>query len=218
MNRRELLLGAMATASLTPALGAPQRRQYETRFDGAELPISEGGAWSNNGRDWAQVRKHNGLAYGTQTGYDGYNDSYALLSGFPPDHSASAVIHLSPDLDPRCVHEVEVLLRFSDAPHHATGYECNLAYDGHYCEIVAWNGAIGDFTKLARGSVPAVRTGDVLTGVAKGNVITIYMNGREVVHAVDSRFRTGNPGMGFFRQPCGSNSDYGFSSFTATSL
>ena len=43
-------------------------------------------------------------------------------------------------MDPGCTHEVEVLLRWADSAHIARGYECNLAFDGGYAQIVRWNG------------------------------------------------------------------------------
>src|SRR5262249_11996444 len=66
---------------------------YSTSFDKDESPISEGGAWVHLGLDWALVATAGGVAHGTQTGTGKYDDSYAHLSGFPPDHMASAVIH-----------------------------------------------------------------------------------------------------------------------------
>src|SRR5689334_4505870 len=85
---------------------------YETDFDGDEAPLSEGGAWSHAGQDWRTAVKTGGYAFGTQTGTGGYDDSYALLSGFSPDQTASGVIHLVPTIDPSCTHEVEILLRW----------------------------------------------------------------------------------------------------------
>src|SRR5262249_22464489 len=171
---------------------------FSTTFDGTESPISESGAWTHVGQDWTLVDTGGGIAYGTQTGTGGYNDSYAHLSGFPPDHTASAVVFRSSSLDGVCgTHEVEVLLRWSDAAHDAHGYECNLAFDGSYAQIVRWNGPFGDFTYLGQGSVPGgVKTGDVLSAKIVGAHITLYVNGAEVANATDANpFPTGNPGI-----------------------
>src|SRR5262249_48384549 len=132
---------------------------------------------------------------------------------------ASAVIHRDPAIDPSCTHEVEIHLRWSDAAHDAHGYECNLAWDGSYSEIVRWNGKFGDFTYLARGSVPGgVRDGDTISASIVGDVIVLSHNGVEVTRATDSTFKTGNPGMGFWRGgACGTRGDYGFTSYSATS-
>jgi hypothetical protein len=193
---------------------------YATSFDHDEAPISEGGAWTHLGLDWALIDTENGVAVGTQTGTGGYDDSYAHLSGFPPDHEATGVIHRIANIDPGCTHEVEIHLRWSDAAHDAHGYECNLAWDGAYAEIVRWNGKLGDFTYLARGSVPGgVSDGDTLRASVVGDVIVLYHNDVEVVRAQDATFEDGNPGMGLWRGgPCGVRGDYGFSSYSAQSL
>jgi hypothetical protein len=192
---------------------------YSTTLDGTEAPISEGGAWSHVGLDWTTVETAGGIAFGTQSGTHGYDDSYAHLSGFPPDHMAAAVIHRDPVIDGACTHEVEILLRWSDAPHDAHGYECNLAFDGSYAQIVRWNGPLGDFTYLGSGSVPGgAHSGDTLSASIVGASITLFVNGAEVAHATDAApFATGNPGMGFWRGgACGTRGDYGFTSYTAT--
>jgi hypothetical protein len=193
---------------------------YATDFDGTETPISEGGAWSHLGLDWTLVGKAGGIAYGTQTGAGGYDDSYAHLSGFPPDQSASAAIHLDPAIDVGCTHEVEILLRWSDAAHDAHGYECNLALDGSYAQIVRWNGPFADFTYIGSGSVPGgVHDGDMLGASAVGDVITLSVNGVVIADASDATWATGDPGMGFWRGgACGTTGDYGFDSYAATSV
>jgi hypothetical protein len=38
-----------------------------------------------------------------------------------------------------------------------------------------------------------------------------------LIRGTDSTFASGNPGMGFYREAAGSNTDYGFSSYSATS-
>lgn len=222
-------LSASLAACGTPAMAPDGGRDgsppdggvaYATSFDLVEAPIAEGGAWKHVGLDWTLVDTDNGNAFGTQTGTGGYDDSYAHLSGFPPDQEASAVIHREAVIDGSCTHEVEILLRWGDATHDAHGYECNLAYDGGYSEIVRWNGAFGSFTYLARGSVPAgVHDGDTLRATAVGTRITLYVNGNEVIHADDPTFSTGDPGIGFWRGgACGTRGDYGFTSFRANSL
>ena len=109
---------------------------YTTQFDGAESPISEGGIWSNNGLDWTPVRKENGIAFGTQSGAGGYDDSYAKLSGFLPNQTVEAKIYLIKGIDPSCSHEVELLLRWSDFSHSAKGYVVNMSFNGSYIQIV----------------------------------------------------------------------------------
>jgi hypothetical protein len=212
-------LGLMgAQTSPVPATTPGSSRSYSTNFDGTENPISEGGAWSHAGLDWTTVQTSGGIAYGTQTGSDGYDDSYAKLSGFPPDQTASGVIHLVNPIDGSCSHEVELLMRWTDSAHSAQGYEVNLSFDGGSAQIVRWNGAMGDFTVLGGGSFRGLKDGDVFKASMIGNVITAYVNDIQVAQVTDAAYSTGNPGIGFFRRNCGTNADFGFTSFTATSF
>jgi hypothetical protein len=186
-------------------------------FIGIEDPLSEGGAWSNNGLDWARVAKTDGMAAGTQNGNNGYDDSYATLSGFPPNQSARAVVQIKDGIDLSCTHEVELHLRWSDAPNLARGYEVGLGL-GRYVGIVRWNGPIGDFTELAFLWIPQVKDGDVFRATAVGNVITAYLNGVPLLQVTDSTYSAGNPGIGFFRRDCGTNQDFTFRGFKARAL
>ena len=199
---------------------------YTTDFDLTESPLSESGAWHHDGLDWALVDTANGIAFGTQalgvsrSGPGQYNDSYAYLSGFPPDQRASGVVHLG-SIDGNCTHEVEILLRWEDSAHSARGYECNLAYDGAYAQIVRWNGPVGDYTYLNSGSVPGgVHEGDTLSASIVGNQITLSVNAVVRATAQDSTFTTGGPGIGLWRgsSGCGSFGDFGFTRFSASSV
>ena len=203
--------GQSGTSSTTPVAVS-----YATSFSGSENPISEGGVWLHTGPAWAFVAKSNGRAHGTQTGRGGYDDAYAYLSGFPPDHSASATLYLNPNALIGNNREAELLLRWSDSLDRATGYECNLQYNGDYAQIVRWNGPLGDFTVLASAAhPPKPKTGDVIKASIVGNAITVFYNGKPIVQATDSTFPTGNPGLGFFIRSPAPNDDFGFTSFTA---
>ena len=204
---------------------------YTTNFGGTENPLSEGGKWSNHGMDWTNIRKSNGLAYstesGTRTGKFQYDDSYAILTGFPPDQEAWGVAHISKP-NPKCNQEVEILLRFTSSPHSTTGYECLfrcLDDASSYLEIVRWEGPVGKFTYLSRnhGKGFGLKNGDTVKASIVGNVITVHVNGVEKARATDDTFKTGNPGIGEFLacpggQGVGSNADFGFASFTARGL
>jgi hypothetical protein len=199
---------------------------YATNFDRTESPISENGAWHHDGLDWTTVDTANGIAYGTQalgvnrSGPTGYNDSYAYLSGFPPDQRASAVVYMG-TIDGSCTHEVEIILRWADSADNARGYECNVAFDGSYAQIVRWNGPVGDYTYLGNGNVSGgVHDGDTVSCSIVGNQITLSVNGVVRATATDSTFATGNPGIAFWRgfSGCGAFGDYGFTSFTASSI
>jgi hypothetical protein len=211
----------------TGGTGGSGGTSYSTNFDLTESPVSENGAWHHDGLDWTLVETAGGIARGTQalgvtrSGPGNYNDSYAYLSGFPPNQQASGVIHLG-SINTSCTHEVEILLRWADAAHNARGYECALAYDGTYVQVARWNGALGDYTLIGtRGSVPGgVHDGDVVSASIVGNQITVSVNGTVRATATDSTFATGNPGMGFWRgtSGCGSLGDFAFTQYSATSV
>ena len=204
---------------------------YTTRFEGTEDPLSEGGGWVNRGIDWTRIRKTNGVACGTQTGtntgiYE-YDDSYAHLSGFPPDQEAWGEVFIAKPQAP-CTQEVEILLRWTSSPHRTTGYECFArctSGGSSYVQIVRWEGPLGKFTYLAdlRGTNYGLKSGDVLKASVIGNLIRVYINGVEKARATDNTYKIGNPGIGEFLycdngKGIASNSDFGFSSFTARGL
>ncbi len=204
---------------------------YSTRFEGNEEPLCEAGKWTNNGVDWTQIRKKDGVAFGTQTGTNTgkykFNDSYAHLHGFPPDHEAWGVAHIARP-NPSCIQEIEILLRFASSPHRTTGYECFarcVTSASSYVQIVRWDGPLGKFTYLAdkRGTNFGLNNGDILKASVIGNVITVSINGVEKARVTDDTFKTGDPGIGEYLscetgKGIGSNSDFGFSSFAAKAL
>jgi hypothetical protein len=207
--------------------GAGLAQTYSTRFAGSEDPLSEDGRWANNGVDWTRIKKANGIAYGTQTGTNTgiykFDDSYAHLSGFPPDQEAWGEAYISKP-SPGRIQELEILLRWTSSAHRTTGYECFarcISNDSSYLQIVRWDGPLGKFTYLAdkRGTNYGLNKGDTLKASVIGNTITVYINGIEKAQVKDDTYKTGNPGIGVFRfrehQGEGSNSDFGFSSFTA---
>jgi hypothetical protein len=195
-------------------------RSFTTAFPLTESPLSEGGQWITGkaiGLDWSDVATASGRAFGTQSGTGGLDDAIAIVAGaWGPDQSATATVF---SINPNNVatQEVELLLRFSITPHNAHGYEINFrAPDGGYIEVARWNGALSDFTALASigGSLA---NGDVVKATAIGNVITVYKNGVQVLQVTDGTWATGSPGIGFFRRNNGAaNTDFGFTSFTAS--
>jgi hypothetical protein len=227
MNRF-LFVTLLASAGLS-MIGFSQT--CSTRFEGIESPLSEGGRWTNNGVDWTQIRKKDGIACGTQTGTNTgiykFNDSYAHLSGFPPDQEAWGEARIARP-NAACIQELEILLRFTSVPHRTTGYECFarcLNSTSSYVQIVRWDGPLGKFTYLAdkRGTNYGLNNGDIIRASIVGNVVTVYINGVEKARVTDDTFKAGNPGIGEFLacdsgQGIGSNSDFGFSSFTARGL
>lgn len=193
-------------------------RQYATSFNASENPLSETGAWINVGLDWTPVVSNGSIAYGTHHN-TGYNDSYAHLSGFGPNHSIRGTVFRTGTFTEN--QEIELHLRWADTDHVARGYEVLIEANNRYAAIVRWNGALGDFTILADYSIPRVPvTGDTLEARIVGSTITVLFNGATVGTVVDSTFTNGNPGLGFFsRDPSGApNSRFAWSDIDASDL
>ena len=199
---------------------------YTTNFALAENPISEGRKWINGettGLNWANVRTTPGLAFGTETDTVNYDDSTAILAGaWSANQMAQAQVH-TVNQTSSVFEEVELRLRTSISAHSMTGYEINFrcTSDGtQYVQIVRWNGPLGDFSFLDARVGPGLHNGDVVKATIVGSTITAYINGTQVVQVTDSTFTSGSPGMGFYIQGGSASleSDYGFTSFTASVL
>jgi hypothetical protein len=214
---------SVGSASVSVAGGT--NTSYTTDFNLTESPISEGGKWKQTGVDWTRVVTSGGLAFGTQSGSGGFNDSYAYLAGsFPANQSGSATIHLESGITATYA-EVEILLRWTDSAHNATGYECNLAYNGQYAEIIKWPGPFAtdksQFTFISSGNPVStgVHDGDVFQADVVGNVITARLNGRVIATGTDSSIPSGGaPGMGFYSEGAAASSKYSFTHYTGTGL
>lgn len=225
---------AARSAHNLPAAVVPVRLHgpYSTNFPRAENPLSEDGRWLNgdtDGRDWTNVRTTPGLVFGTEIGGtrpdpEEYDDSTALLSGtWGPNQTTQATVHsVNPNQDDKVWEEVELRLRSSLSPHNCTGYEvmfrCTKIPQA-YCNIARWEGPLGKFTYLKKsaGSKYGVKNGDVVKASMIGNVLTVYINGAQMVQLTDDRFKSGNPGIGFFLQGAtGVMGDFGFTSFMAS--
>jgi hypothetical protein len=221
------LLSSLSVSILPFACAATRKqsaRTYTTKFPLTENPISEGGNWINGkmvGLDWTDVQTSPGLAFGTESGTNGYDDSTAVLTGtWGPDQWAEATTHV---INTGAIsEEVELRLRTTITAHSITGYEinCSVYKNGNgYSEIVRWNGPLGSFTILSHkdGAAVSCGDGDVLKATIVGNVITVYVNGVQTNTATDSTYSTGAPGAGFYLLGAnGRNADYGFTSFTAS--
>ena len=198
---------------------------YTTNFPITESPISESGKWVDGkevGIAWANIATTPSLAYGTESGGGGYDDSTALLTGaWGADQMAEATVH-SVNQNDNIYEEVELRLRSSLSAHGSTGYEINFRCSktaSAYTQIVRWEGPVGKFTYLnsQSGAKYGVSDGEVVKATIVGNVIAAYINGVQVLQATDNTFATGSPGMGFFLQgTSGVNTDYGFTGFKAT--
>ena len=215
------LCGCSADHSSRAAESTSGAVQYRTSFDRDENPITEDGRWRRARNGWSNVRTTGGSAFGTNGRANTYDDSYALLSGFGADQQAEGVIERSDELARDITHEVELLLRFSDGPGKARGYECLFAYFGGV-QIVRWNGAFGDYTVLPirAGKLRLdreLRSGDRIKASITGNVIELYINDELMAQTEDSTFVSGQPGIAFFTRPGGNSAHLALSSYTVGS-
>ncbi len=207
----------------------PGTSTYTTSFPLTENPISEGGKWINGGTtglDWSNIRTTPGLAFGTQTDTLEYDDSTAILAGsWGANQTVQATVGVI-NQDSGLFEEVELRVRTSISAHNITGYEinCSVVPSNPYMQIVRWNGPLANsgntnngFTQLTGSSTGCV-DGDVLKATIVGSTITAYKNGVQMLQVTDGTFPNGNPGIGFYIQGgnASQESDYGFSSFTAT--
>lgn len=212
----------------------PQLAYFTTDFAFTENPLAHGWICGGTvGLDWTNPAALDngaipGVAYGTQAGTGAFDDSIACRTGFSPNQTATGIIYKDPAFSTTSTREVEILLRWAISPHVARGYECNIAYNAAYAEIVRWNGALNDFTRLTTsGPGPSVpQTGDVFKAQIIGNVISVFQNGTLIVTATDTDgagggavWTDGNPGIGFWRGGGAAfPGDYGFTNFTAQGL
>jgi hypothetical protein len=216
-------------------------RSYSTDFPLDEDPVSETGIWLNgraDGIDWTDVVTKGGVIYGALSRMDvaekrveqgnlesdedtspigDYDDPTAVVGGaWGSDQHAKATVY-SRNPTAEYFQEVQLRLRTVIEPNICTGYEvfwrC-LKTDQGYAEIVRWNGAVGDFTSLVKlfGSDCGVEHGDRVEATIEGNVLKGFINGREVISAVDDAFAEGCPGVGFNFGVGDTNVDHGFSS------
>lgn len=186
---------------------------YSTEFPRAELPLTEGGAWSHLAGAWLRVQATGGRAQGEGVNL-GYNDAYALLSGFPADQRVHAVIHKQATA-PGCQPEVELLLRVTDTATTVRGYEVNLNHGG-LVQIVRWDGCMGCFQEVGGGSKTFVDGAEFEAEVI-GTQIRAYVDGTLVAQAT-ADISSGQPGLGFFHRECATSADLTFESFTAEGL
>ena len=216
---------ASGLATSIPAVASSQQT-FSTNFPLSENPISEGGRWINGnevGLDWQNVCTIAGLAFGTQSGHsEVYDDSTAVLKGtWGPNQTAQATVKILPKVT-SAIQELELRLRTTITPHSITGYELcfRAVHPGGYMAIVRWNGPLGNFTTLTTNNkaYQGLQNSDVIKASIIGSTITVWVNGVVVGEATDSKFMSGCPGVGFWlsKGPASTNSDYGFTSFSAT--
>jgi hypothetical protein len=226
--------------------GGTPVRSYSTQFELDEDPISEGGMWLNgkaDGIEWTDVVTGGGVAFGAvsrmgvaekrteqgnleeaeATAPEGdYDDPTAILTGdWGPDQYASGLI-FSRNQTEEYFQEAQFRFRYVLEASWCAGYEFiyrTLDNENAYCEIVRWNGNVGDWTSLARvvGPQCGIADGDFVEASCVGNVITGYINGVEILSVADDVITAGAPGIGFNFGVGDSNVDHGFRSFEVAS-
>jgi|SRR5215472_14576170 len=218
--------------ALQAAAPARTHGPYTTHFPRAENPISEGGNWLNghaDGLDWTDVRTTRRFAFGTEIGGrrqapQKYDDSTALLNGsWGPNQTVEATVHaVNPNQDGKVWEEVELRLRSTLSAHNCTGYEVMFRctkIPQTYCNIARWEGPLGKFTMLkeTHGAEYGVKDGDVVRATMIGKILTVYINGVQMVQLSDEKYANGSPGLGYYLEGAtGVIGDFGFSTFMAT--
>ena len=73
--------------------------------------------------------------------------------------------------------------------------------------------AIGHRCNVASVSNIGVEDGDLIEATIEGNVLKGFINGVEMISAVDDTYASGAPGIGFNFGVADTNVDHGFTSF-----
>ncbi len=214
------------SASTTCSIVTSGGTSYSTGFDTNENPLSEGGRWQHLDSTLTVVKTVGGVAFGTQAG-GAYDDSNAYMTGFGNNHEVEGVIWLNPSAPGYPNREVEILLHWTDngplrsTPYGSTralGYEIMWSHIGAYLILGRFKGA-----ELARASsVPQPKTGDRFRARIEGQRIRAYVNDVLVIDYTDSdssaNITSGNPGIGFYIDGGGVNTDFGYNSVTVRAL
>jgi len=215
------------------ATSTDRHNSYSTSFPLTQNPISEGECWINGGAlglDWTNVSTTPGIAIGHQVGPD-FTDATALLSGtWGPDQTAMATVY-TVDQNDACYQEVELRLRSTNSAHVNTGYKIIF----NMCRPRPRTWASGGGTvplecstasPIQKGVRFGIKNRVVVSAKIVGNVNTAYINGVQkgqvdITSIGGTVYTTGSPGMGFnlVNAPAGcagTNSNYGFTKYTAT--
>ena len=195
---------------------------------------------------WGDVQTNGttGRVYGADQP-PGFSDPTATLVG--PWSSGTQTVNgtvFVTGTNNTCCKEVELRARTTISSGSINGYEmnCSIANDGtnntKYIQIVRWNGAHNSFTVLAgpggaNGALQRCVNGDtlklVVTGTGASTIINGYRNGTIINFNLESTgadttnvpdtsgFSSGQPGVGFYDDVDTNWSNFGFSSWSATS-
>lgn len=188
------------TSSPMPDLGVNEPGTYSTDFPLDEDPISEGGAWSAIASPWLRIRTIDGIAKPNDY-VTGYNDNYAMLSGFGPDVEITATVYIGGQAP---YGEILLLARIEQTETTLRCYE--FLYDGDGAvQLMRWNGPSGDFSPIGGETGPAgpLQDMDQLRMRVVGDTITIFHRRPpedwvQIGETHDAMWADGQPGMGFF--------------------
>lgn len=202
-------------------------RTFTTSWPATENPVSQGGIWTprglTDGLDWTNPQTVPGIFFGTQTGDDGDNDSISLIAGpWTNDIDITGTVHIG--TRPGTFAEIALLLRGAISAHSAKLYECYFscaASPNRYAHITRWEGPFNSFTDLVsldNSTAPTLNNGDLVRATIVGTLITVYVQGAQVMqHDISgdtTKWTTGLPGMSNFAQTLAANSNWGWSSVT----
>lgn len=205
---------------------------YSTDFANLnENPLSDGDRWlhgKTHGLDWQDVRCANGYAFGAGPSESPpYDDPTAVLKGvWGPVQEAEAIVRIDSS-STQVNQEVELRLLSTIGPHVNSGYEFLFSVTNNsYVEIMRWNSGttLPTFNSVTGTTTgPRLRTGYRIKGtVASDGRLSLYVDsgngyGSPLLSQIDTTYRTGSPGIGFFQHggPAGPLSGYGLSYFSA---
>lgn len=201
--------------------GSDGPHAYATDFPLDEDPISEGGAWSAIASPWLRVRTIGGVAKADDYVY-GYDDNYAILSGFGPDVEITATVYIAGSAP---YGEILLLARMAETETTLRGYE--FLYDGDgSVQLMRWNGPNSDFSPIGgEGTSPGpLQDEDQIRMRIVGDTITIFHRRSpddwvQIGETTDPTFADGQPGFGFFvRNEGQSIDDVGLRDYSVTEI
>jgi len=211
------------------------QRTFSTSFAGTENPLSEGGNWISGAVSgiFQDVRCTPGFAFGAgPSASPPYDDPTSVVSGgWGPVQTAEATVRVDA-IESGVNQEVELRLLTTITPGFIRGYEIMWSITTNtYIDVRRWEGLandIGQFVQLGftgSGTSPQLVTGyRVKATIDSAGVIRAYTDSGAgyvlmCTATADLTYRTGAPGIGFFKHAgaAGALTGYGYSLFTCSS-
>lgn len=211
----------------------------------AENPISEAGNWQvpATGQPWGKVQKTTGIVFGVNQP-NNFGDPTALFTGaWGANQTITGTVRIVNN--GTSIREVELRTRSTISNNFNNGYEllCNVSTGQNYgIQLVRWKGPNGaehtGFEYIAQyAGIQRCVNGDVVRIRVFGNFANVYLNDMNTPLLMNRNdtgqnqtnvdlnvaglgvLQTGAPGVGFYREPGGNDSqfaNYGWSTITAT--